>query len=770
MNRLLLKICGVTLLCLTSFCHLFAAPEHATNAIELIGSNDPVALTVPTVSGPEIWKDPSQSLDARVHDLISRMSLAEKTSQLMADAPAIPRLGIPAYSYRNECLHGVRADTYVATVFPQAIGMAATWDPALIHAEADVIATEGRAIFNDYTSKHDGNSIMHKGISFYSPNINIFRDPRWGRGQETYGEDPFLTSQFAIAYIHGLQGDDPKYVKALACAKHFAVHSGPEPGRKNFNSTPPEDDLYDTYLPAFEAAVRDGQVGSVMGSYNALNGVPNCANPFLLDEILRQRWGFQGFVVSDGGAIENIWRFHKYVPSAEDAAAVAVKGGCDLFSASIADGNYPTRDFRDLGLLLKKGLLSENEIDSALNYTLAVRFRLGLFDPPAQVPWSKIGMDQNDTPEHQALALKVAEESIVLLKNDGLLPLNRSKVKRIAVIGPNAAAVDMMYGNYQGKASHPITILDGIKQAAGAGIDVSYNDGCTIALKNDDSNKSLPDTMEQAIATAKSADVVIYVGGLNSKLECESANVPYQGFLGGDRTKIEFPTPQEDLIKALYATGKPIVLVNCSGSAIAMPWEATHLPAIVEAWYPGEQGGRAVAEVLFGDANPAGRLPITFYHSTSDLPDFDNYSMSNRTYRYFSDEPLFAFGHGLSYTKFKYSEAKLDTKTISSDGTMKLSFTLKNTGKQNGDEVAQVYFKHINASGPQPKLTLCDFVRVHLDSGQTAHVTVNIPGQRFRYWDAAQQKYVVDSGKYELLLGAASDDIRLKVQAKIAAH
>ncbi len=769
MNTLLLKSAAATLLSLTFFCSLSAAPEQVTNAVELIGGNDPAALTVPTVSGPEVWKDPSQPLDARVHDLISRMSLAEKTSQLMADAPAIPRLGIPAYSYRNECLHGVIADPYLATVFPQAIGMAATWNPALIHTEADVIATEGRAIFNDYTSKHNGNSIIHKGVSFYSPNINIFRDPRWGRGQETYGEDPFLTSQFAIAYIHGLQGDDPKYVKALACAKHFAVHSGPELGRRNFNSTPPEDDLYDTYLPAFEAAVLEGQVGSVMGSYNALNGVPNCANPFLLEQILRLRWGFQGFVVSDGGAIANIWRAHKYAPTAEDAAAVAVKGGCDLFSANIAGGKYPQRDFYDLGILLKKDLLSENDIDSAISYTLAARFRLGLFDPPAQVPWSKIGMDQNDTPEHQALALKVAEESIVLLKNNGLLPLNRNKIKHIAVIGPNANAVDMLYGNYQGKASHPITILDGIKQVAGAGIEVSYNEGCPTALKNDGSNKSSPDMIEQAVAAAKSADVVIYVGGLNSKLECESANVPYQGFLGGDRTKIEFTSPQEDLIRALYATGKPIVLVNCSGSAIAMPWEAKHLPAIVQAWYPGEQGGCAVAKVLFGDVNPAGRLPITFYHSTSDLPDFDSYSMSNRTYRYFSDKPLFAFGHGLSYTKFKYSDAKLDNKTIPPDGTLKLSFTLKNTGKQDGDEVAQVYFKHSNAVGPQPKLALCGFARIHLDSGKIANVTVSIPAQRFRYWDAAQQKYVVDSGKYELLAGAASDDIRLQIIVKIIA-
>lgn len=764
------KTAAITLLSLALPCCLLAAPPRTTvitNAIELIGAQDPAAMKVPVVSGPEIWKDPSKPVDARVQDLISRMSLAEKTSQLMADAPALPRLGIPGYSYRNECLHGV-ADTGTATVFPQAIGMAATWDPALIHDEADTIATEGRAIFNDYRSQHNGNSIIHKCISFYSPNINIFRDPRWGRGQETYGEDPFLTSQFAVSFIQGLQGDNPKYVKALACAKHYAVHSGPEEGRTHFNSTPPERDLYDTYLRAFEAAVREGHVGSVMGSYNALNGVPNCANPFLLKQVLRDQWGFQGYVVSDGGAIANIWRWHKYVPTAEEAAAVAVKGGCDLYSANFADGNYPHRDFVDLGIMLQKGLLSESEIDQAISYTLASRFHLGLFDPPALVPWSKIGMDQNDTPSHQALALKVAEESIVLLKNNGLLPLDRAKIKHVAVIGPNADAVNMLYGNYDGKASHPITILDGIKQAVGPGVEVSYAEGCPLALKNDGSNKPAPEMTAQAVEAAKSADVVIYVGGLDSTLERENHAVPYDGFYGGDRTKIEFPSPQEDLLKALYATGKPVVLVNCTGSAIAMPWEAGHLPAIVQAWYPGQGGGRAVAEVLFGDVNPSARLPITFYSSTDDLPPFDDYSMSNRTYRYFDGNPLFAFGHGLSYTKFKYSDGELDSKTVAPDGTVKLSFTVKNVGQRDGDEVAQVYFRQKKSDGSQPKLALCGFARVRVDSDKSATVTVDIPADRFRHWDTAQKKYVIEPGKYQLLIGAASDDIRLRVPVEVA--
>ncbi len=782
-----------TLLCLvTRLC--VGAPD----AVTIIGAQDPAALKLPEVPGPVLWKDPAQPLDARVRDLIRRMSLAEKASQLMADAPALTRLGIPSYSYRNECAHGV-ADAGVATVFPQVIGMSATWDPALIQTEADAAATEARAKFNDYTSQHQGNTIIHHGLSFYAPNINIVRDPRWGRGQETFGEDPFLTSQMAVAFIHGMQGNDPKYMKTIACAKHFAVHSGPEPLRRSYNATPPERDLYDTYLVAFQAAVQRGHVGSIMGSYNALNGTPNCCNPFLLTHVLRDEWGFNGFVVSDGGAIENIWRFHRYVATPEEAAATAVKAGCNLFSGSIVNGIYEQRDFEVLGLMLKEGLLTEQQIDGALARTLAARFELGLFDPPADVPWSNVGIDQNDTPEHRALALKVAEESIVLLKNKGVLPIHRAGVKRIAVIGANATAVQMLYGNYNGTSSKTVTILDGIKAVAGPGIEVTYVRGCPLALKNDNSNQPTPEMTAEAVASAETADLVIYVGGLNSAsgpggnraaarraarmaraqntvpgddpnvaLEGEEHQVDYQGFLGGDRTRIELPAPQEDLLKALYATGKPVVFVNCSGGAMAMPWEAAHLPAIVQAWYPGEEGGRAVAEVLFGDVNPAARLPLTFYASTADLPDFQNYSMSNRTYRYFNGKPLFAFGYGLSYTKFKYSHARLAGATVAAGDTIHLSFNVKNTGRIDGDEVAQVYVRNLHSPAPQPKKALCGFERVHIARGDTATVTFDIPARQFRYWDTTTKQYVVDPGKYELLIGAASDDIRLKVPVRVA--
>jgi beta-glucosidase len=751
------------------FCSLFAFNLVFFALVARAGEETEAANQLPVVTGPEIWKDPTQPLDARVHDLVSRMSLAEKVSQMDCVTPAIPRLGVPAYSYRNECLHGRRAANLVDfnTVFPQAIGMAATWDVPLIHDEADAISTEFRAAHNDYVNKHNGDSTNSFGLTCYTPNINIFRDPRWGRGQETYGEDPFLTAQTAVAFIDGLQGDDPRYIKIMACAKHFAVHSGPEPDRHRLNATPPERDLYETYLPAFEAAVREGHVGSVMGSYSSLDGVPDCANHFLLTDLLRTQWGFDGFVVSDGSAIVYIWKSHKYVGTLAEAAAAAVKAGCDLSSGAGKNG------YGELPRAIQKGLISEDAIDAAVSRDLASRFQVGLFDPPSMVPWSKITLADNDTPAHRALALKVAEESIVLLKNNPApagLPLNRAKIKHIAVIGPNADSVTAVLGSYNGNPSQTVTILDGIKAVAGTNIEVTYTPGCPLALKNDDSNQPASDMTAQAIAAVKLADVVIYVGGIDSTLENEenhNSRKDYQGFDRGDRTRIELPSPQEDLLKALSATGKPVIFVNCSGSAIAMPWAAEHLPAIIQAWYPGEQGGRAVAEVLFGDVDPGGRLPVTFYASTADLPAFGDYSMSNRTYRYFNGKPLFAFGHGLSYTKFSYKKTRLDQSTVTAGDTVKVSFELKNSGMRAGDEVAQVYFRHVKSSVPQAKLALCGFTRIHLARGESKTVTLDIPSERFRYWDTAKGQYVVEPGKYQLLIGGASDDIQLNEPFKI---
>jgi beta-glucosidase len=725
----------------------------------LINAEDPTALQLPVVAGPELWKDAAQPTAARVDDLVRRLSLAEKVQQMRNAAPAIPRLGIPAYDYWSECLHGVaRAGT--ATVFPQAIGMAATWDTPLLHQAADAIATEARAKHNDYVSKHNGDSARFYGLTFWTPNINIFRDPRWGRGQETYGEDPFLTARLGVAFIRGLQGDDPKYVKAMAGAKHYAVHSGPEPERHRFDAAPPERDFYETYLPQFEAAVREGHVGAVMGAYNSVYGQPACASPLLLTDLLRKQWGFDGHVVSDCGAIYDICANHKFAATPAEAAAAAVKAGDDLCCG---------KDYNSLVRAVKDGLISETEINTAVGRVLAARFRLGLFDPPENVPYAQIPLTQNDTPAHEALALKLARESIVLLKNDDLLPLDRAKIKRIAVIGANADSLPVLLGNYNGTPARPVTILNGIKNAAGTNVDVVYEPACPLALGRDGTGRPDAQTWTRAISSAWMSDVIIYVGGISPQLEGEEMKVDYEGFSGGDRTEIELPAVQSELLKALQATGKPVVFVNCSGSAIAMPWEATNLPAILQAWYPGEQGGRAVADVLFGDVNPAGRLPVTFYRSTADLPAFDNYSMSNRTYRYFNGRTDFAFGHGLSYTKFDYNSPKLNGTNFAANDMIKLTFSLLNAGAWDGDEVAQVYFRHVNSAQSQPRLALCGFMRIHLQANQGGRITMDIPAEQFRSWDPAKKRYTVEPGDYVLLVGAASDDIRLRLPMKITA-
>ena len=738
------------------------------SASELADAFTAAAKRIPEISAPPIWHDPSRPLKARADDLIRRMSLAEKVAQLQNGAPAISRLGLPSYDYWNEALHGV-ANNGIATVFPEPIAMASSWNPELLHQEGTVIGIEGRAKFNDYTSKHNGNSKWWSGLTFWTPNINIFRDPRWGRGQETYGEDPYLAGAVAVDFIRGIQGDDPNYMLAMACAKHYAVHSGPEADRHRFDARPSDRDLYETYLPQFERAVREGHVAGVMGAYSAVNGIPCCASTFLLNDLLRKQWGFEGYVVSDCGAIGDIWgqRQHHYVDTAEEAAAAAVQAGCDLCCGG---------DYNALVRAVQKGLITETEIDQALYHTLWTRFRLGVFDPPEKCQYSKIGIDQNDTSEHRQLALQIARQSVVLLKNNGILPLNRAKIKNLAVIGPNADSVSVLQGNYNGTASHPVTVLNGIRQlATNANIKVTYAQGCPVTTntggfgrrggggfggRGGAPSRPLPELRAEALSNAANADIIIYVGGITPNQEGEQH----------DRTAIELPDVQEDLVHALQQTGKPVIMVNCGGSAIALPWETDHLPALLQAWYPGEEGGRAVGEVLFGNVNPSGHLPVTFYRATADLPSFTDYSMTNRTYRYFSGKPLFAFGHGLSYTKFDIKSGRLASKKIASDGTAKVTFTVKNTGKLDGDEVAQVYFRHVHSAVPQPKLALCGFTRVHLKHGESSKVTVEVPAQRLRYWDTEKKQYVVEPGEYEILVGAASDDIRLKLPMTIAAQ
>lgn len=705
-----------------------------------------------------LWRDPAQPLDARARDLVGRMTLEEKALQVCNHAPAIPRLGLPAYDYWNEGLHGV-ARNGVATVFPQAIGMAATWDTPLVHQAGDVIATEARAKNREYTEAHNGDSDNYTGLTFWSPNINLFRDPRWGRGQETYGEDPFLTARLAVAFIQGLQGDDAKYVKAMACAKHFAVHSGPEAVRHRFNAEPPERDLYETYLPQFEAAVREGGVGAVMGAYNQLYGTPACASSWLLTDLLRRQWGFKGHVVSDCGAIYDMVEFHKYVVSFEKAAALALKAGCDLTCGS---------EYQSLTNAVQEGLLAESDIDTALGRLLEARFRLGLFDPPEAVPYAQIPVTENDTAAHGALALQMARESIVLLKNDGLLPLDRHKTRRLAVIGANADSVPMMLGNYNGKPSHPVTILGGIRNLAGTNTEVIFETGGPLSLDENGANgMANAEALARAVAAAKSADAVVYVGGLNPELEGEDLHVSNEGFLGGDRTRIELAEVQINLLKALHGTGRPVVFINCSGSAVAMPWVARHIPAIVQAWYPGQAGGTAVAEVLFGATSPAGRLPVTFYRSTGDLPEFTNYAMSNRTYRYFGGKPLFAFGHGLSYTKFQYRSARLDRAQAGANDTVRVSVEVCNTGGRDGDEVVQIYYRHVKSAVTQAREALCGFRRVNVARGETARVEIEVPVKEFRFWDTVKKQYLVEPGRYEILVGGASDDIRARLPLRV---
>jgi beta-glucosidase len=716
------------------------------------------AAEEPGAGKPPLWRDPAQPLALRARDLAGRMTLEEKARQICNVAPAIPRLGLPAYDYWNECLHGVGRNG-TATVFPQAIGMAASFDPVLLRTVADAIATEARAKNREYTESHNGDSVNYTGLSFWSPNINIFRDPRWGRGQETYGEDPFLTGKMAVAFIRGLQGDDPRYVKAMACAKHFAVHSGPEIARHSINAEPPERDFYEIYLPQFEAAVKEGRVGAVMGAYNRLYGTPCCANALLLGTLLRQRWGFQGHVLSDCDAISDFFYGHGFSPTIEAAAAAAVKAGCDLCCGT---------EYQQLADAVGDKLLKESDVDTAVERLLETRFRLGLFDPPALVPYAKIPPTEYDTPAHDALALRMARESVVLLKNDGLLPLDRAKIKRIAVLGFNATYTNTLLGNYEGEPSHPVTFAAGLRAFLGTNVDCLCLTACPLAVRVQDNNLPAYEAARlKAVELVRSVDAVIYVGGICSELEREFMNVPFEGFDHGDRTRIELPPVQTEFLRALQATGKPLVFVNCSGSAMAMPWEAEHLSAIVQAWYPGQEGGRAVAEILFGEVNPAGRLPVTFYRATADLPSFLDYSMAGRTYRYFKGRPLFAFGHGLSYTRFAYSSAQLDKTQVNTNDTIHVKLDLGNTGLRDGEEVVQVYFRHVKSAVPQPLEALCGFERVPVAVKQMAHVDIPVPVEQLRYWDTARKEYAVEPGDYEILVGAASDDIRATLALRV---
>ncbi len=683
-----------------------------------------------------IYRNLTSPPAARAKDLIARMTLAEKVSQMMDQAPAIERLGIPAYPWWNEALHGV-AFAGTATIFPQAIGVAATWNEGLIYRMADAISDEGRA--KHHQAARQGDHSRYTGLTFWSPNINIFRDPRWGRGQETYGEDPYLTARLGVQFVRGLQGDDAHYLKTAACAKHFAVHSGPEADRHHFDARVSQRDLLQTYTPAFEALVREAQVAGVMGAYNRVNGEACCGSRTLLIDVLRKRWGFEGYIVSDCGAIEDIYQGHQLADTPEEAAGTAVRAGCNLNCG---------QTYEHLLAAVGHGWLPERLIDRALVYLFSIRFRLGMFDPPEAVPYSGIPEEAIDSPANQALALEVARQSLVLLKNKGpLLPLAKD-LSAIAVIGPNADDALVLRGNYYGTPSAAVTVLEGIRSLVTPATQVHYARGCEIAVPGQDGFK-------EAVNAAAKSDLAVVVLGLSQQLEGEEGQTQGNlagGLSQGDRDSLDLPGEQEALLQAVAATETPVVLVLLNGSALAINWADENIPAILEAWYPGQAGGRAVAEALFGDTNPGGKLPVTFYRSVDQLPPFEEYGMAGRTYRYFEGEVLYPFGYGLSYTSFAFDNLSVSPGWMSYPETLRVSCEVRNTGAVTGDQVVQVYLRDEAASVPVPRHSLVGFKRVHLAPGAVQRLEFEIqPRQCAIVTD--QGEWAVESGTFTVFIG-----------------
>ena len=834
------------------------------------------------------FMNPSLPLDQRVNDLIGRMTLEEKVSQMRDQAVGIPRLGVPPYQWWNEGLHGVAFAGY-ATNFPQVIGMAATWDTDLVHTMAQTISTEARAKYDEAMRQDQHERFF--GLTFWAPNINIFRDPRWGRGQETYGEDPFLTGRMAVAFVSGMQGTDPKYLKVVSTPKHYAVHSGPEPSRHQFNVNVSPHDLEDTYLPAFRAAVTEANAQSVMCAYNAIDGFPACASTMLLRDHLRDAWHFSGYVVSDCAAVADVNTGHHFAPDMAHAAAVAVKAGTDL-ECGFREGQA----FPALVQAVQEKLISEAEIDNALRRLFRARFKLGMFDPLSSYAYGKIPFSEVNSPEHRQLSLKAARETMVLLKNDShTLPLKN--VSKIAVIGPTAELVQSLQGNYNGPPPSPVYPLNGIEKrfasaqvlyaqgstlvegfampiehtalhpAKGSGdgltgeyfsskdlsgqpvltrtdrnvnfnwdkvvpveglqrnnfsvrwsgtftppapgeyklgVRVNYCYSCENAegfklyvddkllVQNNEGKQpergevqeaslNFSDTQphavrleyfhgtgtagidltwqapaavlrDEAVRAAQQADVIVATVGLAPSLEGEEMPVKLEGFSGGDRTSIDLPASQEDLLKALGATGKPLIIVLQNGSALAVNWAQEHANAIIEAWYPGEEGGTAIAETLAGDNNPAGRLPLTFYSSLNQVPPFEDYSMQHRTYRYFADKPLYGFGFGLSYTTFTYSNVKAPQK-VKAGQPVTIEADVKNTGDMAGDEVVEVYLMQPKQTDT-PLRVLAAFRRIHLNAGESRHVSLNIGPRSLGQVDDKGNRVIV-SGEYTASVGGA---------------
>ena len=693
------------------------------------------------------YKNEGLSFEERARDLVARMTLEEKVTQMVHSAPPIPRLGIPAYNWWNEALHGV-ARSGTATVFPQAIGMAATFDEDLIFQVADAISTEGRAKYHEYQRKGDHG--IYKGLTFWSPNINIFRDPRWGRGHETYGEDPYLTGTLGKAFVKGIQGSDGKYLKAAACAKHFAVHSGPESERHSFNAVVSKKDLRETYLPAFEECVREAGVEAVMGAYNRTNGEPCCGSKTLLKEILREEWGFEGHVTSDCWAIKDFHEKHRVTRTAPESVALAVNNGCDLNCGNM---------YANLLIAHKEGLVSEETIDQSVLRLMRTRMKLGMFDSPERVPYGDIPYERNSCKEHMELALEVSKKSLVLLKNENnLLPLDRNKIKSIAVIGPNADSKTALEGNYAGTAERYTTVLEGIHRAVGEGTRVYYAQGCHLYKDRVEGLGEPRDRFAEAVSAAERADAVVVCLGLDSSIEGEEGDVSNE-YASGDKLHLNLPGNQQELLEKLHGTGKPVIVVLLSGSALAVTWADENIPAILQAWYPGAQGGEAIASLIFGDYSPSGRLPVTFYRSTEELPDFHDYSMESRTYRYMKTEALYPFGFGLSYTRFEYGDIRLSSSTVQPGESIRCTIKVKNTGGRASDEIVQLYLKDVAASVRVPRWQLKGVTRVSLDSGEEAEVSFTIlPGMLALIDDEGRP--VHESGVFEVYIGGSQPDER----------
>ncbi len=692
----------------------------------------------------------------RAEELVAQMTLEEKVMQTMHHAPAIERLGIKAYNWWNEALHGVaRAGT--ATVFPQAVGMAAAFDEELMEQVGDAVSTEARAKF--VMQQEGDDEDIYKGLTFWAPNVNIFRDPRWGRGHETFGEDPYLTSRLGVRYIMGLQGHDEKYLKTAACAKHFAVHSGPEEVRHSFDACVNEQDLRETYLPAFQACVQEAGVETVMGAYNRTNGEPCCGSGRLLRDILRKEWGFEGHVTSDCWAIKDFHEQHCVTATPVESVSLAMNNGCDLNCGSL---------FLYLEQAVKEGLVDEKRLDEAVVNLFTSRMKLGVFDEKGENPYDKIPYTVVDSPKMRRLNEQVAERCVVLLKNDNqILPLQKEKLHTIGVIGPNADNRRALVGNYEGTASRYVTVLEGIQDYVGDEVRVLYSEGCHLYKDRTSGLAQENDRASEVRGVCRESDVIIAVMGLDASLEGEEGDTGNE-YGSGDKPNLNLPGLQHDILKIAKESGKPVILVLLTGSAMAVTWEDAHLDAILQGWYPGAQGGAAIARILFGEANPEGKLPVTFYRTTEELPAFEDYSMKGRTYRYMKQKALYPFGYGLSYTTYSYENAKLVSDDICGEAGVILRAEVRNTGVMDGTETVQIYVGLERDEAPNPQLK--KIVKVSLKAGESKQVEAVLPKEAFMLYDE-KGEHVLYPGTYHIYMGGSQPDARsLELTKKEVCH